>query len=86
MVLLGIPLVGTIDVSEDCLHVIGMVALGQTVEVDPELYGILVRQKFKGRYHSINDVIRIQNHLAPLRKPVKRFSDEGEEDGSCITA
>lgn len=85
MVLVCIPLVGMVDISEDCLHMIGMVVVGQSVHLDPELYRLLIEEKFAGRYRSIGDTLRVRYGLTPLQKSVKRFSDEGDDHGICNT-
>lgn len=80
-----IPLVGLIEIDIETLGKIGMIAeksaLIHDVKLDDDLWLHLVSQKIEGRFKNINDVIRVNFGFPPLNPPVKRFSDEGGNNG-----
>lgn len=80
-----IPLVGLIEMDIESIGKIGMIVgksvLIHDVKLDDDLWLYLVSQKIEGRFKNINDVIRVRFGFPPLNPPVKRFSDEGENNG-----
>lgn len=83
MVLVDIPLVGTIDLDEQQIAAIGMVAevaLTKPLKVSEDVWLEVIRRKYRGRYRNVDDPLREALGLPIEGKPVKQYSDESESD------